>query len=53
MKLAQAIPREAVIVIGGAILAALIIGELPALREWIAARWRPGSSASGCGCGGR
>ena len=31
--------REALIVIGGAIIAAAVIGQLPALREWIKAQW--------------
>lgn len=31
--------REALIVVGGAILAALIIGQVPALREWIKEQW--------------
>lgn len=31
--------REALIVVGGAILAALIIGQVPALRDWIKAQW--------------
>ena len=41
MKLPAVIPkpvdigREALIVIGGAILAALILSQLPGLRQWI------------------
>lgn len=31
--------REALIVMGGAIIAAAIIGELPALRAWIKRQW--------------
>lgn len=31
--------REAVVVIGGAVVAALIIGQLPGLRAWIASQW--------------
>jgi hypothetical protein len=31
--------REALIVIGGAILAALIVGQFPALRTWIKDQW--------------
>lgn len=31
--------REALIVLGGAIIAAAIIGQLPALRDWIKAQW--------------
>lgn len=33
------IVREALIVIGGAIIAAAVIGQLPALRDWIKAQW--------------
>lgn len=45
MKLPAFVPkppelaREALIVLGGAILAALVIGQVPALREWIKAQW--------------
>jgi hypothetical protein len=28
-----------VIVLGGAIIAAVIIGQLPSLRDWIKAQW--------------
>ncbi|HNE59162.1 MAG TPA: hypothetical protein PLA33_02630 [Ottowia sp.] len=31
--------RETLIVIGGAVLAALIIGHVPALRDWIKEAW--------------
>ena len=31
--------REALIVIGGAIIAAAVIGQLPSLRDWIKAQW--------------
>ncbi|MCZ2495720.1 hypothetical protein GN316_03015 [Xylophilus sp. Kf1] len=34
------IVREAMIVIGGAILAALIISNVPPLRDWIKAQWQ-------------
>jgi hypothetical protein len=34
-----AIGREALLVIGGAVLAALIIGQLPELRAWIRRQW--------------
>jgi hypothetical protein len=34
-----AIAKEAIIVIGGALLAALIIGQLPGVRDWIKAQW--------------
>lgn len=45
MKLGAVIPaprevaREALIVIGGAIIAAAVIGYLPSLREWIKKQW--------------
>jgi hypothetical protein len=31
--------REALIVIGGAIIAAAVIGQLPSLRDWIKTQW--------------
>lgn len=35
-----AIAREALILVGGAILAALIVGRVvPALRDWIKRQW--------------
>lgn len=39
-SLPQAMAREAVIVLGGAILAAWIIGECPQLKAWIRQRWQ-------------
>ncbi len=45
MNLKAALPtpvelgREALIVLGGALIAAAIVGQLPALREWIKAQW--------------
>ena len=33
--------RETLIVLAGAILAALIVGNSPALRDWIAKQWGP------------
>ncbi len=33
------VTREAVIVIGGAILAAFIIGQLPSVKAWIKKQW--------------
>lgn len=45
MKLKAVVPkpaelgREALIIIGGAVLAALIIGHAPRLKAWIAAQW--------------
>lgn len=32
--------REALIVLGGAVLAALILSQVPALRDWIKDQWR-------------
>ena len=31
--------QEALIVLGGAIIAAAIVGQLPPLRDWIKAQW--------------
>lgn len=31
--------REGLIVLGGAVIAAAVIGQLPALRDWIKAQW--------------
>jgi hypothetical protein len=39
--LSSQIAREAVIVLGGALLAALIVGQFPRLREWIKDQWQP------------
>lgn len=45
MKLPKFVPsapevgREALIVIGGAILAALIISQVPGLKAWISKQW--------------
>lgn len=36
---APEIGREAIIVIGGALLAALVVGNLPPLRDWIKKQW--------------
>lgn len=33
------ISRETLIVLAGAVLAALIVGNTPALRDWIKAQW--------------
>ena len=33
------VTREALIVMGGAIIAALVIGQLPSVRQWIKAQW--------------
>ena len=32
--------REALIVIGGAVLAALVISQIPSLRDWIKTQWQ-------------
>lgn len=34
------ITREALIVIGGALLAAFIVGRVPALKTWIKDQWQ-------------
>lgn len=33
------VAREALIVIGGAVLAALVISQVPGLRAWISKQW--------------
>jgi len=43
MKALPSVPeivRESLIVLGGAIIAAAVIGQLPALRDWIKAQWQ-------------
>ena len=35
----SAIVREAIIVVGGAILAAAVIGAIPPVRDWIKRQW--------------
>ena len=50
MKLSQAIGREAVIVLAGAVLAAFIIGNVPQLREWIARQWGNEKRGASCNC---
>ncbi len=45
-KFPAAVLMEAGIVIGGALLGALIIGQWPAARAWIARQWAPGD----CDC---
>lgn len=42
MKIIPTVPevtREALVVLGGALLAAAIIGQLPAVRSWIKRQW--------------
>lgn len=34
------ISREALIVLAGALLAALIVGQLPAVKTWIRQQWQ-------------
>jgi len=34
-----AVAREALLVVGGAIIAALIIGQFPGVRDWIKRQW--------------
>lgn len=36
---APQVMREALIVLGGAIIAAAIVGQFPALRDWIKSKW--------------
>lgn len=38
------VAREAIIVIGGAVLAAVIVGQFPALRAWLKAQWQDGAA---------
>lgn len=45
MKVAAFLPgpadvaREALIVLAGAVIAAAVVGQLPALRDWIKTQW--------------
>lgn len=42
MKAVPTLPevtREAIIVLAGAVLAAFVIGQFPALRDWIKNQW--------------
>ena len=34
------VAREALVVIGGALLAALIMSQMPGVRAWIRAQWQ-------------
>lgn len=43
----QEVLRESLVLIGGAILAALILSQLPALRRWIDTNTR---GTPGCNC---
>ena len=43
MKIIPSLPevsREALIVIGGALLAALVMSQFPAVRAWIKEQWK-------------
>lgn len=33
------ITREALIVLAGALIAAVVVGNVPGLREWVKAQW--------------
>lgn len=33
------VAREALIVLAGAVVAAFVIGQIPAVRDWIKAQW--------------
>lgn len=48
----QEVLRESLVLIGGAILAALILSQLPQLRAWIAnnTRGTGTTTAGGCDC---
>ena len=37
----QEVAREAIIVVAGAALAALVVGQVKPLRDWIARQWGP------------
>lgn len=50
MKLTEAIGREAVIVLAGAVLAAFIIGNVPELRAWISRQWANEKRGTSCNC---
>jgi hypothetical protein len=34
------VAREAIIVVGGALLAAAVVGAFPAVRDWIKGQWQ-------------
>ena len=38
-KIIKGIGHEAIIVMGGALLAAVIVGQLPTVRDWIKLQW--------------
>lgn len=37
--IARLMGREAIVVLGGALLAAALIGRMPAVRDWIKRQW--------------
>lgn len=37
----DAIARETIVVLFGALLAALIVGQLPGVKAWVKAQWAP------------
>lgn len=42
MKILPSVPevaKEALIVVGGALLAALIVGQFPAVKAWVKRQW--------------
>lgn len=46
----QEVLRESLVLIGGAILAALILSQLPALRSWINSNTRGTPGSDSCNC---
>lgn len=49
---APEIGREALIVVGGAIIGALIVGAFPSLQKWMVNQWT-GAGGKDCACGGQ
>lgn len=50
MKLGEAVTRETIVVLAGAVLAAWIIGNVPELRDWIARQWGAAKGGTRCSC---
>ena len=46
----ETVGREALVVIAGALLAALVIGQFPGVRAWIDKQW--GKESGPCDCKG-
>lgn len=46
MPSGREIAREAVTVLAGAVLAALIVGQLPGLKKWLQDQWKGGCECS-------